>query len=106
VQDPETGNDVDLQTKADVYDLFNSWAGNGDLWQERRYTYAQLCGIGGYMIDKSFQDVLRRKYYCEKFNVPPFVGAFDDQPEWWVKGMSLVDTAESEANKYLRRKNG
>ena len=90
----------------DVHALFNSWGGEGGFWPERRFVYSQSCGIGGFMIERAFQDVIKRRYYCDKFNVPPFKGAYDDQPEWWIDAMSRVDTAEAEATKYLRRING
>ena len=106
VEDPETGKDVNLDIPEDVHALFNTWGGDGGKWPERRFVYSQMCGIDDFLVERSFQDVLKRIYYCVKFNVPPFKGAYDDQPKWWSDAMSIVDNAEREATNYMRRKNG
>ena len=103
---PDDGEYVDITSLLDAIRLFNTW-GKGDKKDgERRYTFAQLAGIDSMLIDKSFQDVIRRKVYCERFHVSPFPGGFDDVPAWWMTALNVMDRAEAEASKYLRRKHG
>jgi len=72
-----------------------------------RYEYAQYAEIGSFIIDKSLEDVIKRKIYCDKYpSVPPFPGAYDDQPEWWILAVNTIEHAITEASKYVRRKNG
>ena len=110
VQDPETGDYVILSNTDDAQSLFNSWKWNPakepidpGKWGEKRFEYARLTGIGSMIIDKGFQDILRRKNYCERFGVAPFEGHFDDQPDWWVLALNVVDMSVSEASNFVRR---
>lgn len=108
--DPESGKHVTLRDDQDVQRLFNSWKWNPEngkdpgKWNERRFEYARLLGIGHMFIESSFQDLIKRKRYCERFNCPPFDGAYDEQPEWWKLAVTVMDNAEAEATNYLRRK--
>jgi len=88
----------------DVYNLFNSWNGEGNLWPERRYVYAQMCNIDTYLVEKSFQDILFKRHYCKTYNCPPFEGAYESHPDWWISAMMVIDRAESEAVKYRNKK--
>jgi len=104
---------VNIETLEDVYSLFDSWTSNPQTqeklfgsWDERRYEYANLCGISGYIIDSSFQDVLFMRQYCKSYNVPPFEGGFNSQPKWWIEAMMVIDRAEGEAMRYRSKKNG
>ena len=104
VQDPNTQTAVDIQNNTDAIVLFNSWGRSDNKDSEQRFAFAELAGIGRMIIDKSFQDVIRRKQYCERFNTPPFAGSYEDLPEWWLIAMNTMDRAEAEATRYLRRK--
>ena len=100
--DPHSGDSVTIDTIESVDVLFNSWPEN----HEARWEFAQLLGVGHMLIDKGFQDILRRKQYCERYHVPPFKGGYEDQPEWWLTALETVDRAEAEATNFMRRKHG
>ena len=110
-QDPETGNEVTLSSVLDVYGLFNSWKWNPERdavdpgkWPERRFQYSLITGIGSFIVDNELQAVMSRKFYCDQYKtVPPFAGAYDDQPEWWVKAVNIIGVAESEATRFARK---
>ncbi len=104
VQDPNTQKEVTLSSVSDVIALFNSWGRSDGKDAEQRFSFAQLAGIGHMLIDKSFQDVIRRKMYCERFKCEPFAGGFDSQPQWWITALNVMDRAEAEATKFVRRK--
>ena len=99
-QDPDSEKHITLETLEDVDNLFNSWPEN----PEARFAFAQLLGVGHMLIDKGFQDLIRRKTYCERFNIPPFDGSYDSMPEWWMLALNLMDRAEAEATNFVRRK--
>jgi hypothetical protein len=105
--DADTGKDVEIKTKWDAYNLFNSWEWDHPFAQERRFLFAQNADIGDILIDQDLQDVIRRKIYCDKYtSVPPFKGAYDDQPDWWFSAVNTIEQAVNEASKYVRRING
>ena len=102
---------IELETLQDVYKLFNSWVWNPEKepvdpggWNKRRWEYSNIVGIGAYMIEKSFQDVIRRKTYCKDYpTVAPFPGTYDDQPEWWLDTVSRINAYEAEAINSMRK---
>ena len=104
VQDPETQEDVEIKSSLDAINLFNSWGRADSKDAEQRFAFAQLSGVGHLLIDKSFQDVIRRKMYCDRFKIQPFSGAYDDMPEWCMIALNTMDRAEAEATKFVRRK--
>ena len=104
MQDSETQEDVEIKSSLDAINLFNSWGRADSKDAEQRFAFAQLSGVGHLLIDKSFQDVIRRKMYCDRFKIQPFSGAYDDMPEWWMIALNTMDRAEAEATKFVRRK--
>ena len=103
VQDPETQTEVSINSDTDAIKLFNSWGRADHKDAEQRFSFAQLAGIGHLLICKSFQDVIRRKQYCERFNCEPFPGGYDSQPDWWITALSVMDRAEAQATKFARK---
>jgi hypothetical protein len=102
--DSETGAYVKIEKPQDAHSLFNSWSVADRLANERRFLYAQNAEILGYIIEPAFQDVLKRKFFCDKYpSVPPFKGSFDDIPEWWITAVSIIEKAIDDAYKYVRR---
>ena len=105
--DCKEGKDVVINNAEDAHRLFNSWEWNHPRASELRYEYAQFAEIGSIIIDNTFEDVIKRKLYCDKYpSVPPFPGAYDDQPSWWFSAVNVIERAFDEATKYVRRKNG
>ena len=104
--DGHTGDQITLASLDDVHALFNSWPKTGEKWQESQWVYAELAGIIPMLLDTKLQDVISRRQYCERFGVAPFEGGYDNQPEWWLTALNVVDNSEAQATKYLRRKNG
>lgn len=97
---------VEIGCAEDANRLFNTWEFTDKKAGERVFEYARLNEIGSFIVSADFQDVLRRKYYCEKFSVPPFAGDFDAQPKWWLMALNVIEKAEAEAINFMRRRNG
>ena len=108
--DPNMGNYVTIRSVQDVHRLFNSWQWDEGKESERpneaRFEYARMAGVGHMLLEPAFQDLIKRKRYCERFNCPAFPGTYDDQPQWWKDAVVAMDNAETEATNYLRRKHG
>lgn len=105
--DCKEDKDVRINNAQDAQELFNSWEWNNPRASELRYQYAEFAEIGSLITDSSFEDVIRRKLYCDKYpSVPPFPGTYDDQPAWWFSAVNVIERAFDEAAKYVRRKNG
>jgi hypothetical protein len=106
-QDANTGDYIEIKTEQDAQALFNSWEWDHRAANERRYEFANVAGIGAYIVSSDFQEVINRYFYCEKYkSVPPFEGGYDKQPDWWKMAVNVIDKAIDEATKYMRRKHG
>lgn len=105
-QDANTGDYIEFTSEEDAHRLFNSWEWNHKAAEERRFEFANVAGIGGFIVSADFQDVIRRKQYCQQFNVAPFPGDFDDQPKWWLTALNIIARAEANAMEYRSKHNG
>ena len=47
--------------------------------------------------------VTSRFTYCSDFNTPAFAGAYDDQPNYWVQGVGVINTARQQASDWRRQ---
>ena len=45
------------------------------------------------ILDKQSQKDISRYVYCEKFNTPPFLGGYNDQPKKWLSKSSVIESA-------------
>ena len=54
----------------------------------------------GKLVTKWASDVIARFTYCSEMNCPPFAGAYDDQPAFWVVAVGVIRQARSEASKW------
>ena len=71
---------------ADIYRVFNSW---GTLY----YPYLLHICHPSLLVEDELMGLIKRKNYCEKFNVAPYPGTYDDQPEWWLIASTIIDNA-------------
>jgi hypothetical protein len=53
------------------------------------YSTLTVCPIDVFY-DDQIQDFIKRHLFCEKFNVQPFPGFYDDQPGIWLDFVSLM----------------
>ena len=49
--------------------------------------------------DRQINQDIEKYLYCEKFNVPPFKGSFEEQPAMWVKRTFAIKTAIAKKEK-------
>ena len=42
------------------------------------------------MLNQEIQNDISRYVYCEKFNVPAYSGAYNDQPRKWIQKSMLI----------------
>ena len=52
-----------------------------------------------FIMDKSIQDDIQRYIYCKDNNVPPYTGAYGDQPALWVETYFLIKSAFAKKEK-------
>ena len=50
-------------------------------------------------MDISLNADIERYVYCEKFNIPPFEGSYDNQPARWVRRAFAIRTALAKKEK-------
>ena len=49
--------------------------------------------------DHNIQKDIEKYLYCEKFNVPPYKGAYEDQPAMWVRKTFAIKSAIAKKEK-------
>ena len=94
VQDAHTGEYKTVHNTDDVWSIIYSWPHNVPL-----YTYAMLLAPPWQLIDSESQQMLNRYHYSKEFGVPPYAGAYDDQPAVWVDAVSIIAYESNEAAK-------
>tara|TARA_R100001463_G_C3514776_1_gene220288 strand:- start:73 stop:381 length:309 start_codon:yes stop_codon:yes gene_type:complete len=50
-------------------------------------------------MDMSLNSDIERYTYCEKFNIPPYEGSYDNQPAKWVRRAFAIRTAFAKKEK-------
>ena len=50
-------------------------------------------------MDTSLNTDIERYTYCEKFNIPPYEGSYDNQPAKWVRRAFAIRTAFAKKEK-------
>ena len=79
---------------ADIYRVFNSW-------RENQYIFLQFVCHASLLVEDELQEIIKRKFYCDKFpSVPPFPGDYDAQPKWWIEAVGIIDGSANEALKW------
>lgn len=67
------------------------------------YSAISLCPLDVF-IDDQFQDFIQRYTLCEKLNIKPFRGVYDDQPAIWVDFCMLMMEELPKCQKEYNRK--
>jgi len=66
-----------------------------------QYNFSLFITHPALFIDEGLIDVIQRKTYCDKYpSVPPFPGAYDDQPDWWKQACLMIEQEISKALKH------
>jgi hypothetical protein len=55
------------------------------------------------LVTKWAVEVTNRYTYCSEFNTPAYAGAYDDQPNFWVKAVGVIQQARSQASEWRRQ---
>ena len=55
------------------------------------------------LVTKWASEMTSRFTYCSDFNTPAFAGAYDDQPNYWVQGVGVINTARQQASDWRRQ---
>ena len=58
-----------------------------------------------HLVTKWAMEVTSRFTYTSEFNCPPYPGAYDDQPNYWVQAVGVIRTARKQASEW-RSKHG
>lgn len=58
------------------------------------------------LFDKNSEKDVQRYLYCEKFNIPPYKGAYNEQPYLWIQKAFLIrkHLAKVESNQIKKAK--
>ena len=56
------------------------------------------------ILNKEFQRDISKYLYCQKFNIPPCRGIYEDQSHRWTIKSNIIETAMSKREEQLRRK--
>ncbi len=57
-----------------------------------------------YLVTKWAVDVTTRFSYCSDFNCPAFSGAYDEQPNWWVNAVGVIQHARKQASEWRAKR--
>jgi len=64
-------------------------------------TFMGICPIS--FIDQSTYAVLQRYYTCKQFNIQPFPGSYDEQPQEWLFIISIIQDETYKVEKFGRK---
>ena len=45
-----------------------------------------------FFYDDEIQSMISRYEHCKKFDIPPFKGAYDDQPSYWINFCNIMQS--------------
>ena len=99
VQNPDTGERVNIQDENELWKLIESWT-------ENYYLYSTLVAHPAELIDADSQNLISKYHYCKELNTNPFPGSYEDHPAEWVDAVDIIKSETSKALEYLRKKNG
>ena len=99
VQDPETGQRIQINN---VEDYWNAVEG----FKTNRFIYAELIGDTRHLVDHAAQMDLERYLYAKEWGVSPFPGAYDDQPAVWIDKTKIISNALHDAQKIKAARDG
>ncbi len=94
----DNGENVTVENESTLHEVFNSWT-------DHFYEFSLLLCHPSTFLDSVLQDLIKRYQYCKTFNVPPFLGGYDDQPEYWLDACTIIEREITNATNY-RAKNG
>ena len=69
---------------------FNETSGKGFDISESVISQMPFFACRNVLFDKDIQKDIQRYLYCEKFNVPPYEGGYNNQPCLWVEKAFLI----------------
>ena len=62
------------------------------------HTHAKRISCINMLYDRESQEIIQRYLYCQRYNIQPFPGAYDDQPAWWMDMEAVIHNERNEMN--------
>jgi len=92
---------VEIKNNNDIWDIIFEIKKEGDSYGitdmtgciTNIYAHLPLFACKNSVYSKDTQKAIERYIYCEKFGVPPFKGAYGDQPKKWIDTTFVIRNA-------------